>query len=323
VADSLACLLDAEDRDHALAAARQLVSLARQDGWRPEQAWNWLASQSTAGLLRADYSFAARAGLAALLWNEVFLANEPSLAKTGLAPVGSAGELQLLINCFEACTHLPERSVLAQDSQTVCDVEMIRNRCQGRLSELPVAQYLTTVARPARRTAVPPPVADPATEYIKPGAEPHAMTNSKVFISYVREDSAAVDRIAEALRAQGINAWLDRTHITPGERWQLAISDAIRSGTYFIACFSPSYAQRGRTYMNEELRIAIEQLRLMPLSRRWFIPVILRPCEIPDFQIDAVERLRNFQHIDFSQDWDSAIAQLIKAVSLLGNDHEK
>lgn len=67
--------------------------------------------------------------------------------------------------------------------------------------------------------------------------------------------------------------------------------------------------------MNEELRLAIEQMRLMPLSHRWFIPVILKSCRIPDFPIDAVETLENLQYIDFSHDWDTAMAQLISAVS--------
>ena len=142
-----------------------------------------------------------------------------------------------------------------------------------------------------------------------------AMGTRKVFISYVREDSAMVDRIAETLRTRGIDAWLDRTHIAAGERWQLAIRNAIRQGHCFLACFSPSYAQRDNTYMNEELRIATEQLRLMPQSRRWFIPVILKACQIPDFPIDSTDTLGSFQYIDFSDDWNSAMTQLINAVA--------
>jgi hypothetical protein len=141
-----------------------------------------------------------------------------------------------------------------------------------------------------------------------------AMNSSKVFISYVREDSAVVDCITKELWEHGAEVWLDRTHIKPGQRWKQAIRDAIRDGTYFVACFSPSYTQRDSTYMNQELRLAIEQLRMMPLGRRWFIPLILEPCQIPSFEVDAVETLRSFQYIDFSQDWDSALTQLINAV---------
>jgi hypothetical protein len=153
------------------------------------------------------------------------------------------------------------------------------------------------------------------TKHSKGAAGIPIMGQGKVFISYVREDSAMVDRIAETLRTHGIDAWLDRTHIAPGERWQQVIRNVIREGHCFLACFSPSYAQRDNTYMNEELRIAVEQLRLMPLSRRWFIPVMLKTCQIPDFPIDATDTLGSFQYIDFSHDWDSAMAQLINAVA--------
>jgi hypothetical protein len=140
------------------------------------------------------------------------------------------------------------------------------------------------------------------------------MGRRSVFVSYVREDSVMIDRIAATLRDNGIDAWLDRTHIAPGERWPRAIENAIRDGYFFIACFSPSYTQRDNTYMNEELRLAIQQLRLMPLNRRWFIPIVLKPTKVPDFPIDATDTLSSFQYIDFSDDWNGGMTQLIRAV---------
>lgn len=67
--------------------------------------------------------------------------------------------------------------------------------------------------------------------------------------------------------------------------------------------------------MNEELRLAIEQLRLMPLNRRWFIPIMLEPSTIPDFPIDATDSLSSLHYIDFSADWHRAMAQLVYAIS--------
>jgi len=78
-----------------------------------------------------------------------------------------------------------------------------------------------------------------------------------VFVSYVREDQATVDRLVEALRGSGRLVWLDREKIEPGQRWQVAIRQAIESGAYFVACFSQAYYLRARSYMNEELTIAI------------------------------------------------------------------
>jgi hypothetical protein len=37
--------------------------------------------------------------------------------------------------------------------------------------------------------------------------------------------------------------------------------------------------------MNEEITQAIEQMRQLPTDQRWFIPVLLSSCNIPDLSI--------------------------------------
>ena len=108
---------------------------------------------------------------------------------------------------------------------------------------------------------------------------------NKVFISYVRENIKIVDRLCQELRSHGIEVWLDRNDIAPGARWKREIRQAIQQGAFFIACFSKEYYERDRAYMNEELIIAIEELRLRPIDQAWFIPVKLNECEIPDLDI--------------------------------------
>jgi hypothetical protein len=137
----------------------------------------------------------------------------------------------------------------------------------------------------------------------------------RVFVSYVREDSGSVDRLVAGLAAGGFDVWLDRTHLIPGMHWKTVIRKEIRSGDYFIACFSPQYIAKSETYMNEEINLAIERLRMMNKSRRWFIPIKLGECEIPDYNIGAGETLNSIQELDFSQDWEAAMAKLIAALS--------
>jgi TIR domain len=141
------------------------------------------------------------------------------------------------------------------------------------------------------------------------------MDNKAVFISYVRDDSAAVDRIAANLRTNGVQVWLDRDNISPGDRWRHAIRRAIRDGAYFIACFSPAYAQRERSFVHEELVLALDELRSRPPDRRWFIPVVLNGGKVPDRDIGGGETLQDIQHVDFSDNWDLAMARLLQAVS--------
>jgi hypothetical protein len=138
-----------------------------------------------------------------------------------------------------------------------------------------------------------------------------------VFVSYVRENQTEVQRLAEALKRAGVEVWLDKSHLRPGERWKTAIRRAIQGGAYFIACFSPEYNQRNRTYMNEELLLAVEELRQRPIDRSWFIPVTLKGGEIPDRPIGPGETLKDIQWVDLETDFDGAIIQLVSVIAPL------
>lgn len=116
-----------------------------------------------------------------------------------------------------------------------------------------------------------------------------------VFLSYVRENAALVDRLVKDLQERGVGVWLDRERLIPGQRWQDAIREAIRGGDLFIACFSKQYHDRGRSYMNEELMVAIEELRQRATNRAWFIPVSLDGSSIPQRNIGAGETLHDLQ----------------------------
>jgi hypothetical protein len=49
------------------------------------------------------------------------------------------------------------------------------------------------------------------------------MAQKHVFISYVRDNSEMVDHLAAKLRAFGVEVWLDRDQILPGQLWRVAI----------------------------------------------------------------------------------------------------
>ena len=136
-----------------------------------------------------------------------------------------------------------------------------------------------------------------------------------VFISYLHEDDKAVARLVDALRSGGISVWLDREQIMPGQRWKAAIRHAIQDGAYFLACFSKSLSARSRSYLHEELTLAIEELRQRPIDRTWFIPLLLEPCSVPRRSIGGGETLHDIQWIDASQDWERAMDLLISVLS--------
>ena len=135
-----------------------------------------------------------------------------------------------------------------------------------------------------------------------------------VFISYIGENEKTVDNIYQELKSHGIKVWLDRHDLAPGVRWKREIRQAIQQGFFFIACFSKEYHERDKTYMIEELTIAIDELRQRPANRVWFIPVKLNKCEIPDIDIGLGETLRDLQYVSLYKDWNAGIHSIVKVI---------
>ena len=134
-----------------------------------------------------------------------------------------------------------------------------------------------------------------------------------IFLSYVRENEEIVDKFYQELISRGLKVWLDRQDLNPGSRWKQEIRKAIREGAFFVACFSKEQNKSDKTYMNEELTIAIDELRQKPSERIWFIPVKLNRCKIPDRNIGG-ETLRDLHYINLYKDWDAGIQSILKVV---------
>ena len=79
------------------------------------------------------------------------------------------------------------------------------------------------------------------------------------FISYVKEDFEMVSKVSTVLQQFDIGVWWDKTNLRPGLRWQDQIRKGISQGDFFLACFSKAYVKRQKTYMNEELTLAIDE----------------------------------------------------------------
>jgi hypothetical protein len=136
------------------------------------------------------------------------------------------------------------------------------------------------------------------------------------FVSYVREDSDAVEQLVSILQGASIPVWKDTEDLWPGEDWQLKIREAIEDGSLaFIACFSNNSVQKPKTYMNAELALAVEQIRLMKPGRVWLLPVRLDDCELPNFDLGGNRTLGSLQRIDlFGPKREANLARLVAAV---------
>lgn len=135
-----------------------------------------------------------------------------------------------------------------------------------------------------------------------------------VFISYVHQNRNVVDRLTTELRNSGVTVWLDRNDIEPGTRWRDAIKNAIQSGKFLIACFSREYSERDKTHMNEELTLAIDEMRERPSDTTWFIPILINETEIPSRRISSVEDLRDIQAVKLYEGWDIGISRILRVL---------
>jgi hypothetical protein len=136
-----------------------------------------------------------------------------------------------------------------------------------------------------------------------------------VFISYVSEDRVAVAHLCDSLRLYDIEVWLDKDQLKPGQRWADAIRSAISEGAFFIACFSRAYNERLKTYMNEELTLAIDELRQRSTNQAWFIPVLLDECEVPNRSIGGGETLQSLQWVNLYENRNDGIGRILSTVN--------
>jgi len=129
----------------------------------------------------------------------------------------------------------------------------------------------------------------------------------KVFLAYVVEDHQAVDRLCTDLSGSGMDAWLDRRKLLPGQNWPRAIEQAISVSDFFVACFSQRAAfKRGK--FHSELRYAMDCATQLPLEQVYFIPVRLDDCRVPA-RIAA-----EFQYVDLFPNWNRGVQRILTTI---------
>ena len=143
-----------------------------------------------------------------------------------------------------------------------------------------------------------------------------ATAGRHVFISYVREDSWQAERLQDLLEVAGIPVWRDVRDLWPGQDWRAQIRQAITARTLvFLACFSQASRSRVASYQNEELLVAIDQLRQRRPDDPWLIPVRFDDCQIPDLDIGAGRTLASIHGADlFGEDYEGNARRLISSI---------
>jgi len=131
----------------------------------------------------------------------------------------------------------------------------------------------------------------------------------KVFISYAREDIESASKIYNELKNAGIDVWMDKKNLMPGQNWENEIEDAISKSRYFIALFSSNSVSK-RGYIQVEFKYAIEVFKKFPPEDIFYLPIRLDDCEIQYRELKKIETVDLFP----ISKWDEGIKRIIQII---------
>jgi len=113
--------------------------------------------------------------------------------------------------------------------------------------------------------------AQPA-RFLAPALE---MPDNAVFVSYAREDLAAVQRLKTVLDQAGITVWFDMDRLEGGDDYDRKIQGNIGRCAYFVPVVSANTERRVEAYFRREWSYAIDRSRNMADGAVFILPVCI------------------------------------------------
>jgi hypothetical protein len=99
------------------------------------------------------------------------------------------------------------------------------------------------------------------------------MPDNAVFISYAREDLAAVQRLKAGLDAAGVRTWFDLDRLEGGDDYDRKIQRNIARCSYFVPVVSATTERRLEGYFRREWSYAIDRSRNIAEGALFILPV--------------------------------------------------
>lgn len=96
-----------------------------------------------------------------------------------------------------------------------------------------------------------------------------------VFLSYAREDTEVARRIADALRAFGVEVWFDQNELRGGDSWDQKIRGQIRGCALFLPVISARTQERAEGYFRREWKLAVDRMQDMATGVAFIVPVVV------------------------------------------------
>jgi tetratricopeptide (TPR) repeat protein len=115
----------------------------------------------------------------------------------------------------------------------------------------------------------------------------------KVFLCHARSDQSGVHKLYTRLVKDGVDVWLDKEKLLPGQDWESEIRKAVREADVVVVCLSKQFNQAG--FRQKEVRLALDTAMEKPEGEIFIIPARLEEC-------DTLESLRKLHWVDLFED---------------------
>lgn len=123
------------------------------------------------------------------------------------------------------------------------------------------------------------------------------MPDRAVFISYAREDLAAVQRLKGGLDAAGVRTWFDLERLEGGDDYDRKIQRNIARCSYFIPVVSASTERRLEAYFRREWSYAIDRARNIADGAVFILPVCIDATDSGSAQVPEKFRSVHFSRL--------------------------
>jgi hypothetical protein len=101
------------------------------------------------------------------------------------------------------------------------------------------------------------------------------MPENAIFISYAREDLAAVQRLKAALDAAGLTTWFDLDRLEGGDDYDRKIRANIQRCSFFVPVISAATQRRHEAYFRREWSYAVDRARNIAEGAVFMLPVCI------------------------------------------------
>ncbi|MGE5167740.1 MAG: toll/interleukin-1 receptor domain-containing protein, partial [Deltaproteobacteria bacterium] len=101
------------------------------------------------------------------------------------------------------------------------------------------------------------------------------MPENAIFISYAREDLAAVQRLKAGMDAAGLTTWFDLDRLEGGDDYDRKIRANIARCSFFVPIISATTQRRHEAYFRREWSYAVDRSRSIAEGAVFILPVCI------------------------------------------------